>query len=487
MSSSTTGEVALSETSLRHRKNLTNDDNVEGIELTSDEEAELLKEEEEEERRKLIQSGQTPPPPSWTQSFWLRWLGIVFPIILSLGDVVLFVFEYLFTNTIVQTLLASVSFHTYRSFSSIHKCNACTMNALPQDGTFQNNNQAFSAFNEMMNLNWKECIACVVSHDYALIATNFLYVTVWTCCICYYFTWRYGVTLKRIKKPSAKAILVVSVIAIGMALMVWFQYRNNQWVYSLSNFKAIKRDTKNPFGLFGTNETDVATNLETANNEESDVASFVSEDTILTANTTNMTTPFPDLNEEGSQVDYLKMIQLLIGSPIVEEIILRVVLVHMFFRRTGKPIVSFFMTNLLFAVLHMFSINWGASELYTYFQVLAGFVLGMFYSTRYYLTENLIENAMLHIANNISAIFIPVTLKFQDVYPNYIVPIILSLSFYVIMLILDIVKIMQMPTKQIVPVIEESKNNTTNNATQQASNAVPVSTSNKKSSKKKKN
>lgn len=413
-----------SSSALRHRKNLTDDDNVEGIELTSEEEAELLKEEEEEERKKLLQSGQTPLPPTWTQSFWMKWLGIVFPIILSLGDVVLFVFEYLFTNTIVQTLLASVSFHKYRSFSSIHKCNACKINALPQDGTFQNNNQAFSAFNEMMNLNWKECISCVMSHDYALIVTNFLYVTVWTCCICYYFTWRYGVTLKRIKKPSAKAILVVSVIAIGMALMVWFQYRNNQWVYSLSNFKAIKRDTKNPFGLFGTNETDVETTSEVI--EDSEVASFVSEDTLLTTNLTAgnnaSTTPVPDLNEENSQVDYLKMIQLLIGSPIVEEIILRVVLVHMFFRRTGKPIVSFFMTNLLFAMLHMFSINWGASELYTYFQVLAGFILGMFYSTRYYLTENLTENAMLHIANNISAIFIPVTLKFEDVYPNYIVP-----------------------------------------------------------------
>jgi len=400
-----------SSSELKNRKEaLQDDDNVEGIEITPEEEEELMKEEEEEEKKRLAQSGHQPP--AWTKSKWIQLLGLVFPIILSLGDVVLFVFEYLFTNTIVQTLLASVSFHQYRSFSSIHKCDACHLQSLSQsNATVTTNKEAFSGFNDMMNLDWKECLSCVAKEDYMLLSLDVLYVAVWTFCICYYFTWRYGVKLRRIGRPSPKAIIVILTIIIGMGLMVWFQYQNNQWIYSLSNFKTIKRDTNNPFGLFGTNETVVS---ESAVEEE--IQNFVAD--VNVTESTNLL----ELESDISYVDYLKMLQLLLGAPIVEEIILRVVLVHMFFRRTGRPIVSFVMTNLLFAVLHIFSFQWGASEVYTYFQVFAGFILGMFYSTRYYLTENLSENALLHIANNMSAIFIPVTLKFADVYPNYIAP-----------------------------------------------------------------
>ena len=401
-----TSSAKTSSSELKNRKQDLEQIKDDEIEITSDEEAELLKEEEEEEKKKMLQAGYKPP--QWTESFWIKCLGLAFPILLSLGDVVLFVFEYLFTNTIVQTLLASVSFHKYRSFSSIHKCDSCKIN-LDLNSTVTTNTEAFSAFNEVMNMDWKSCLTCVFSEDASLIMLNFLYVAVWSFCICYYFTWRYGVKLGKIRKPSAKAILVILTIIIGMVLLVWYQYQNNEWIYSMSNFTAIKRDTKNPFGFFG-NETEIEAPI------EDDITSFVSE-------TETINTTIPNLLEqEGTQVDYLKMIQLMIGSPIVEEIILRVVLVHMFFRRTGRPVVSFVMTNTLFAVLHMFSVNWGASYVYTYYQVLAGFVLGMFYSTRYYLTENLAENALLHIANNVSAIFLPVTLTFDDIYPKYVIP-----------------------------------------------------------------
>ncbi|KAL9654322.1 hypothetical protein ABK040_010353 [Willaertia magna] len=426
-------QVVSSSVSSEKREEITEEE-LEGMELTKEEEEELLKEEQEEERKKLEQSGQSVTP-AWTNSKWLKYLGLVFPIMLSFGDVVLFVFEYLFANTIIQTLLASVSFYKYKTHSSIHKCESCQLSSTGSE-----------TFNEVLNMNWKECISCVLSHDLSLLLLNIFYVSVWAFGICYYFTWRYGVNLKKIKKPSAKTLLVITMIGVGMGLMIYFQYKNNEWIYSLSNFKEIKRDVENPFGLFGSNETVV--NSEP--NLEEDMQSF-EETPIAVGSTLNNT-----MNDiEESKVDYLKMIQLLIGAPIVEEIILRVVLVHMFFRRTGRPVISFIMTNLLFAALHIFSMqsSWNVSKVYTYFQVFSGFIIGMFYSTRYYITENLLENALLHVANNISAIFIPITLTFSDIYPKYIVPIALSLSFYIVLLVLDLWSIVKSPTKTIVPII----------------------------------
>lgn len=62
--------------------------------------------------------------------------------------------------------------------------------------------------------------------------------------------------------------------------------------------------------------------------------------------------------------------------------------------------------------------------------MVAGFLLGMFYSTRYYLTQNLFENIALHAINNLSAILIPIQTTFEDIYPDFILPSMYACLFF---------------------------------------------------------
>jgi membrane protease YdiL (CAAX protease family) len=477
---------------LNKRKKKNQKMNVDDIELTEQEEKDLLKEEIEEEKQKEKKRKKDNKKEESNndeeeeeeekelnfENIIIQLLEKIYPFLLSFSDSVLFVFEFLFVNTIVQTLLSMTSFHHFRKKSSIHECNSCS---IINDFNINNNNSSDSGsignssnsgsignsnnneFNSLLKLNWNECFNCVLSKDFKLILLDIFYVIGWSFLISFYFIWRYDVHVKKLFKfkLSGKAIFVIFISLFGLGLMIWFQYQNNEWIYSLSNFKSIQREnTNDPFGLFSTNTTTTSSGSSSSSNDESIINNefdddeednndlylvnenneipnlnpdewFEKEKLKYSGNSNNNnnnegkdgTNREKSLNDKNeSLIDYLKLLQLTIGAPILEEIILRCVLFYLFKKRTSSVISSIVLTNILFSLLHVFSIEWEASDFYTLIQVISAFIVGMFYGTRFYLSGNLIENITLHILNNLTAIFIPINLTFNDLYPKYMIP-----------------------------------------------------------------
>jgi membrane protease YdiL (CAAX protease family) len=206
-------------------------------------------------------------------------------------------------------------------------------------------------------------------------------------------------------------IFILVVTIAGMAAMIALQQRTNHWIYSLSNFEAISADV-NPDGTPTHNVTETVVSYD----DEFDKSQ-----------------PIKPSNKEY-HISYSRIFQLFLGSPIVEEIVIRVILYGIINKRIRNPLGSMIWTNSIFAILHFFNAFQSTADAYTFFQVnltfhlinfckmVAGFLLGLFYSTRYYLTDNLFENVALHVINNLSAIFIPIQTTFKDIYPDFILP-----------------------------------------------------------------
>ncbi|KAL0480515.1 leuS2 [Acrasis kona] len=258
--------------------------------------------------------------------------------------------------------------------------------------------------------NWAQCAACLLTKDYSMMITGLIYAIVWVLVICGYFAWRYKVDIRRFKlRPSKMVMYVFCITMVGVAAMVAIQYQTGHWIYSLSNFETISVDMKPK-----------TVNTETLN------VTLISDKAI------------PTQAKSDRYISYSRIFQLFVGSPIVEELLFRVILFFTIYKRINKPITSMVAANLVFSGLHLVNILMKSGNAYTFFQMVAGFLLGMFYSTRYFLTLNFAENILLHMINNLSAIFIPVQITFEDVYPDFIVPIVLSLLTYTILLIRDI-------------------------------------------------
>jgi membrane protease YdiL (CAAX protease family) len=131
-----------------------------------------------------------------------------------------------------------------------------------------------------------------------------------------------------------------------------------------------------------------------------------------------------ECTEEGCKtaLAYTKFIQILIGSPIIEEVILRIILFTLFASRTGDVLFSIITTNLCFSLLHIVNVMSDTSSFYNVFQVLMALLIGMFYSTRYYITGNAIEVILLHGINNLFASLVPISITGADLYPWFYFP-----------------------------------------------------------------
>lgn len=91
-------------------------------------------------------------------------------------------------------------------------------------------------------------------------------------------------------------------------------------------------------------------------------------------------------------------------------------------KRVGDVLFSVLFTNLCFSSLHIVNVLRDASNFYTMFQILMAVLIGMFYSTRYYLTNNVIEVITLHVINNLFASLVPIDIKSEELYPYFYYP-----------------------------------------------------------------
>jgi membrane protease YdiL (CAAX protease family) len=147
------------------------------------------------------------------------------------------------------------------------------------------------------------------------------------------------------------------------------------------------------------------------------------------------------IDKENIAIAYSKVLQMIIASPIMEEVILRVILFTLLLQRTRNVIFSIIFTNIGFSALHVVNMWRDTSSFYTIFQILFAFVVGNYYSTRYFITDNLVEMVSLHIINNFFASFVPITLKYEDLYPYFLIPVAFSFVFYSVLLFFDFYEI----------------------------------------------
>jgi hypothetical protein len=86
-------------------------------------------------------------------------------------------------------------------------------------------------------------------------------------------------------------------------------------------------------------------------------------------------------------------------------------------QRTKNLSFSLLFTNISFSALHLINLLRGSSIFYNTFQIVMAVLIGLFYSTRYYLTYNLYEIVVLHMMNNLFAMFIPIDLDSKTLNP----------------------------------------------------------------------
>lgn len=69
-----------------------------------------------------MQQDQNIAPQPVVQPQYVRILHKFFPFMIAFGDVIIFVFEFIFLNTLIQLLLSSVSFIRQAKGSSVNVC-----------------------------------------------------------------------------------------------------------------------------------------------------------------------------------------------------------------------------------------------------------------------------------------------------------------------------------------------------------------------------
>eukprot|EP01080_Neovahlkampfia_damariscottae_P001274 gene1274-11361_t len=232
------------------------------------------------------------------------------------------------------------------------------------------------------------CILCYLNTDKLIIFTSLVHFLLATFLTVYWFLWRYGVQIKkRLTFKFSNRILIVFILSvIGLIFLLLIQYQTNTWIYSTSNFIVEECDEKT-----NTCETAIA---------------------------------------------YFKILQLLIASPIIEEVVLRVILFTLYLS-------SLLFTNISFSALHLVNLLRGSSVFYSIFQITMAVIIGLFYSTRYYITYNLYEIVSLHMLNNLFAIIIPIDLDSKVLYPWFYLSILYTILTYLTLLIFDVKEILQ--------------------------------------------
>jgi membrane protease YdiL (CAAX protease family) len=230
------------------------------------------------------------------------------------------------------------------------------------------------------------CVACLLLTDAIKITLSLVFVGLWCYLVCKYFLWRYQVELQHFYiHLTNTAKVVIGINGVGIALMILLQLYQHTWIYSLDNL----------------------------------------------------------LKAEKNDIDYLRTWQYLVGAPVIEEIILKVIMITVIFRRTKDILFSIFAANTSFAALHLINALQHASKYYVVFQAVAALELGLFFSTRYILSQNLFESITLHVLNNATAIWIPINITQEQLY-TYLPSIVLSMLVYAVVIIRDLVYVREM-------------------------------------------
>mmetsp|Transcript_10677 Transcript_10677/g.39889 ORF Transcript_10677/g.39889 Transcript_10677/m.39889 type:complete len:329 (+) Transcript_10677:1-987(+) len=215
---------------------------------------------------------------------------------------------------------------------------------------------------------------CLLKVHCIPIAQSLVKHFLWIFCVTRWFLWRHSVRFQRRLRweLSRTGYAIIMACLIGFAWMLATQYLTGIWIYSTRNW---------------------------------------------------------------TEHTYDRVILFLFGSPLLEELLMRVILTMVFRRRTGDSVLwTVLYTNFCFSAMHVWNRLSHASDVFTFLQCIIAFVIGCFYSTRYFVTGNVFEVIVLHFANNLSGMFVPVDLSWEDVYPYFIVPILMTLGAYLFFL-----------------------------------------------------
>jgi membrane protease YdiL (CAAX protease family) len=218
------------------------------------------------------------------------------------------------------------------------------------------------------------------------------------------------------KLQLSRTVFLMFLISVcGVLALYNIQQRSGRWLYSTEN---LNKNITRELPIFET--------ADISSNEEEDPMGSNLKNTRLANETV---------------LDYGRVFHLLFGAPLIEEIVLRIALTTVIQRRLQSTIPSIIWTNVIFSLLHVINIMQNASSSYTLFQVFTGFILGTYYSTRMYITGNLFESLALHIMNNLTAIWIPVTITWKEIIPHFSIPLFATLLIYIILLSKDLLLI----------------------------------------------
>jgi membrane protease YdiL (CAAX protease family) len=143
---------------------------------------------------------------------------------------------------------------------------------------------------------------------------------------------------------------------------------------------------------------------------------------------------------ENGAIDWYRLSESLIGSPIREELVFRAVLANVFYSRTEglNPRTRFlyqcYGPAALFGAVHLLNFasasRAGYPLSYVSAQVTLGVLLGLFFCLSFVRSNTVLEPIILHFINNLSAMFVSRSDKFDLSNPWLFVPLSITFAFY---------------------------------------------------------
>lgn len=141
------------------------------------------------------------------------------------------------------------------------------------------------------------------------------------------------------------------------------------------------------------------------------------------------------LTDDG-KVDFMKTFDALIFAPVQEEFFHRFILFTVIHNRLSNPIVSIGLTNFFFAFTHVFGTE---RTIYSLLQFCGAFLIGCFYSLRFYRTQSIWEPIYLHVINNTFSIFVDKGISWSGVVgTNYFLSAVGGILLYAVLLAVDV-------------------------------------------------
>ncbi|KAH9111924.1 hypothetical protein LEN26_009003 [Aphanomyces euteiches] len=114
-------------------------------------------------------------------------------------------------------------------------------------------------------------------------------------------------------------------------------------------------------------------------------------------------------NYYGSSKDSVQwphVLEILVLSPLKEELVFRGLVYHLLLNRIPKPMVAGLVSSILFGCMHLVNLKQSKfSTMYVLIQMGLGVEIGFFYSLTYARTGSLFECVVLHVVNNVLSSF----------------------------------------------------------------------------------